>query len=210
MPTTTIRNRAGSDRRHRERRALSLILAVFALFLIGGAGGIWLLSEPAPAPAIGGPFRLTASDGREVTDQDFRGKYLLIYFGYTYCPDVCPTTLQSVAAALDTLGAKAAKLQPLLITVDPGRDTPAVLARYTAAFSPRLLGLSGTAAEIGAVEKEYRIYAAIHRTGPGQGDYTVDHSSVLYLMGPDGRLIAPLKADSSSDQIADTILHYMS
>jgi protein SCO1/2 len=207
VPITTTRKKAEGERRRRERHALALVVAVFAAFIIAGAGGLWWLSAPADA-AVGGPFRLTAGDGRVVTDQDFRGKYLLIYFGYTICPDVCPTTLQSVATALDTLGPRADRLQPLLITVDPARDTPAVLAQYTAAFSPRLLGLSGTAEQIAAVEKEYRVYAAIHRTGAG--DYTVDHSSVLFLMGPDGRFIARLRADASGPEIASVLVHRLS
>lgn len=212
MAITTIRRKAAGDRRRRHRRALALLIAVFAVFLIGGAGSLWLLSAPPidQSATIGGPFRLTASDGKIVTDQDFRGKYLLIYFGYTICPDVCPTTLQSVAAALDVLGPKAASVQPLLITVDPARDTASVLAQYTAAFSPQLLGLTGTADEIAEVEKEYRVYTAIHRTGSGPDEYSVDHSSVLFLMGPDGRFIARLRADASGPEIASAIVQRLS
>jgi len=151
---------------------------------------------------IGGPFALVDGDGHTVTDGDFRGKYLLVYFGYTYCPDVCPTTLNAVAGALDRLGKKAERLQPLFITVDPRRDTPAVIKQYTAAFTPRLLGLTGTATQIAAVAKEYRVYYAEHRTGPGPDDYSVDHSSILYLMGPDGRFVAPIRADETGAEIA--------
>jgi len=212
VPITTTRRTAGAGRRRRERNALALVFAVFAVFLMGGGAGLWLLSAPGddPATPIGGPFRLTASDGRVVSDQDFRGKYLLVYFGYTICPDVCPTTLQSVAAALDTIGPEANRVQPLLITVDPARDTPPVLAQYTAAFSPRLLGLSGTAEEIAAVERGYRVYAAIHRTGSGPGDYAVDHSSVLFLMGPDGQFITRLRADASGAEIASALVQRLS
>jgi protein SCO1/2 len=209
--TTTRRQRPGP--RRRDRHALAAVAVAMALFLAAGAASVWLLGNPAgdasTAP-VGGPFQLVAGDGRTVTDQDFRGKYMLIYFGYTTCPDACPTTLQSVAVALDRLGPKADWLQPLLITVDPQRDTPAVLAQYTAAFSPRLLGLSGTKQQIEQVEHEYRIYAAIHRTGPGPDDYAVDHGSMLYLVGPTGQVVAPLRADASSDEIANTLKHFMS
>jgi protein SCO1/2 len=201
-----------SDRRRGQRNALALLVVVFALFIVGAAGSLWLLSAPAneQSAPIGGPFRLTASDGKIMTDRDFRGKYLLIYFGYTICPDVCPTTLQSVAAALDALGRKADMIQPLLITVDPAHDTASVLAQYTAAFSPQLLGLTGTAEEIAGVEKEYRVYAAMHRTGSGPDEYSVDHSSVLFLMGPDGRFIARLRADASGPEIASAIVQRLS
>jgi protein SCO1 len=213
VPITTTRKRAKADRHRRERRGLAAIVAVFALFIIGGAGALWGLGAPrdeASAAAVGGPFQLVAGDGRVVTDRDFRGKYLLVYFGYTICPDVCPTTLQSLATALDALGPKADRVQPLLITVDPARDTPAVLAQYTAAFSPRLIGLSGTPEAIAAVEREYRVYAAIHRTGAGADDYSVDHSSVLFLMGPDGQFIARLRADASGPELAAALVQRLS
>lgn len=209
--TTTHRQRPG--RRRRSGHPLAAVAVAMALFLAAGAGAVWLLGTPvddASTAPVGGPFQLVAGDGRTVTDQDFRGKYMLIYFGYTTCPDACPTTLQSVVVALDRLGRMADRLQPVLITVDPRRDTPAVLAQYTAAFSPRLLGLSGTKQQIERVEQEYRIYAAIHRTGPGPDDYAVDHGSMLYLVGPTGQVVAPLRADASGDEIANTLEHFMS
>ena len=209
--TTTHRQRPGP--RRRSGHPLAVVAVAMALFLAAGAGAVWLLGNPvddASTAPVGGPFQLVAGDGRTVTDQDFRGKYMLIYFGYTTCPDACPTTLQSVVVALDRLGRMADRLQPVLITVDPRRDTPAVLAQYTAAFSPRLLGLSGTKQQIERVEQEYRIYAAIHRTGPGPDDYAVDHGSMLYLVGPTGQVVAPLRADASGDEIAKTLKHFMS
>jgi protein SCO1 len=210
VPITTTRSRAEAARR-RERRMLAGLLAVVALLVIGGGGLLWLASAPVEEQAaIGGPFQLTASDGRNVTDRDFRGKYLLIYFGYTICPDVCPTTLQSVVQALDTLGGTADRLQPLLVTVDPARDTPAVLAQYVAAFSPRLLGLSGTPQQIAQIEQEYHIYAAIRRAGPKPDDYTVDHSSALYLMGPDGNFVAKLPADAPPAELAAALAKRLS
>jgi protein SCO1 len=149
-------------------------------------------------------------DGRTVTQADYRGLVTMLYFGYTFCPDVCPTTLNAVADAMDKLGAKADQVQPLFITVDPKRDTPSVMQQYAAAFSPRITGLTGTPDEIAKVAKEYRVYYAEHRTGPGPNDYSMDHSSILYLMGPDGRFIAPIRADESGDQMAASLVKLMS
>ncbi len=211
MPTTTP-SRKGARGSRGGGRVLLLTLVLFAGLLVAAGAGLWLVGSPPGAAAdasVGGPFKLTEGDGKTVTDQDLHGKYTLIYFGYTVCPDVCPTTLQSVAAALDKLGSKAGGLQPVFITVDPQRDTPKAVADYVYAFSPRLIGLSGTPEEIGAVEKEYHVYAAIHRTGPGKDDYTVDHSSVLYLMGPDGKFVAPLRADAKPDELAADLSRYL-
>jgi len=189
--------------------AYAVIGLLVSLLLLGTGAFLWLNGE-AGGPVVGGPFTLVSGDGHTVTDRDFRGKYLLVYFGYTYCPDVCPTTLNAVAGALDKLGSTADRLQPLFITVDPRRDTPEVIKQYTAAFSPRLLGLTGTPAEIAAVAKEYHVYYAEDRTGPGPNDYSMDHSSILYLMGPDGRFIAPIRADGTSADIAAQLGKLMS
>jgi protein SCO1/2 len=181
--------------------AYAILGLLVALLLLGTGAFLWLNGEAA-GPLVGGPFALVDGDGHTVTDRDFRGKFMLVYFGYTYCPDVCPTTLNAVADALDRLGKKADRLQPLFITVDPRRDTPAVVKQYTAAFTPRLLGLTGSATQIAAVAKAYRVYYAEHRTGPGPDDYSMDHSSILYLMGPNGRFIAPIRADETGTEIA--------
>jgi protein SCO1 len=187
------------------------IIGLLVAVLLLAAGGYLFLSGSQPAAlTVGGPFSLIDGDGKPVTDQAWRGKYMLIYFGYTYCPDVCPTTLTNVADALDKLGPKAGQIQPLFITVDPRRDTPAVVKQYAAAFSPRLIGLTGSAAQIAVAAKEYRVYYAEHRTGPGPDDYSMDHSSVLYLMGPDGRFIAPVRADQDGPEIAAALTKLMS
>jgi len=186
------------------QRPAGFVLAVAGLLvavLLLGAGAFMWLSGNA-GPTVGGPFTLQNSDGRTVTDQAFRGKYMLVYFGYTFCPDVCPTTLTHVADALDKLGPQAKLLTPIFITVDPQRDTPAVMKQYTAAFTPQLVGLTGTPEQIAKVAKEYHVYYAIHRTGPGPDDYSVDHSSVLYLMDPKGNFVAPVRADDSGDELA--------
>jgi protein SCO1 len=184
-------------------RSFGIALAgiLVALLLLGSGGFLWMHGENN-GPAVGGPFALVNGDGKTVTDRDFRGKYMLVYFGYTYCPDVCPTTLNEVANALDKLGPKADQVQPIFITVDPKRDNPEVMKKYVASFGPRLIGLTGTPNEVASVAKEYRVYYAEHRTGPGPNDYTMDHSSILYLMGPNGRFVAPVRADESGKQMA--------
>jgi protein SCO1 len=175
---------------------------LLAVLLIGAGGFLWLSSGGRDNPlGIGGPFTLLDGNGQTVTDKDFRGKYMLVYFGYTFCPDVCPTTLNAVADAMDKLGPAASNIQPLFITVDPKRDTPAVVKQYAAAFGPKIEGLTGTPEEIANVAKVYRVYYAEHRTGTGPNDYSMDHSSVLYLMGPNGDFVAPVRADQSGEEI---------
>lgn len=185
--------------------AVGLLVAVLLL----GTGAFLWLSGSTGGPAIGGPFTLENSTGQTVTDRTFRGKYMLVYFGYTYCPDVCPTTLNAVTAALDKLGPKARQLTPIFITVDPQRDTPQVMKQYTAAFSPALVGLTGTPQEIAKVAGEYRVYYAKHVTGPGPNDYSMDHSSIIYFMGPNGKFIAPVRADESPAAMAAEISKLM-
>jgi protein SCO1/2 len=175
------------------------------------SGGYLFLTGSQPAAlTVGGPFSLVDGDGKPVTEQTWRGKYMLVYFGYTFCPDVCPTTLTAVGDALDKLGAKADRIQPLFITVDPKRDTPAVVKQYAAAFGLRIIGLTGSPEQVAAAAKAYRVYFAEHRTGPGPDDYSMDHSSVLYLMGPDGRFIAPVRADQDGPELAAALTKLMS
>jgi len=179
------------------------------------AGGayFWLGSEMGPSPAVGaahlgGPFSLIDPAGRPVTDRNFRGKFMLIYFGYTHCPDVCPTTLAKVAAALQTLGPSADRIQPIFITVDPRRDSPEIMGSYATNFSPRILGLTGSPAQIAAVEKAYQVYASPEST-PEQLDAAIDHSSILYLMGPDGGFIAPVPIDGPPADLAGDVARYL-
>ncbi|MBN9510219.1 MAG: SCO family protein [Alphaproteobacteria bacterium] len=195
------------------KRWRSTLLAVGAVVVLGGIGAVaWRqLSEHAgnALTAIGGPFSLTDGQGHTVTDRDLRGRYMLVYFGYTFCPDVCPTTLAAMAGALEKLGKTADRIAPVFITVDPSRDTPKVMHDYVAAFSPRIIGLTGTPEQITQVTREYRVYVASHRSREG-GNYTVDHSSILYLMGPDGRFIAPLRTDTTADQMAGELVKLVS
>jgi len=187
-------------------RSIYAVAGLLVAALLLATGAYLFLSGTRPAAlTVGGPFSLIDGDGKPVTDQSWRGKYMLVYFGYTYCPDVCPTTLTNLADAMDKLGAKADRVQPLFITVDPKRDTPPVVKQYAAAFGPRMIGLTGSADQIAAVAKEYRVYYAEHRTGPGPDDYSMDHSSVLYLMGPDGQFIAPLRADEDGAAMATAL-----
>jgi protein SCO1 len=175
---------------------------VFALALITG-----LLSwaTTTSAVTIGGPFALIAPDGTTVTEQTFRGKWLLVYFGYTFCPNTCPMTLNEIATALEKLGTDAAKMQPLFITVDPQRDTPEVLKQFTQSFDPRIVGLTGSPQQIDAVTQEYGAYAARDKTGPGPEDYVIDHSTYLYVMDPGGKFVRAFDADTSGDRIADAL-----
>jgi protein SCO1 len=192
-------------------RTIYAVIGLLVAVLLLAAGGYLFLSGSQPAGlTVGGPFSLIDGDGKPVTDQTWHGKYMLVYFGYTFCPDVCPTTLTNLSDALDKLGAKADRIQPLFITVDPKRDTPDVVKQYAAAFGPRVIGLTGSAEQIATAAKEYRVYYAEHRTGPGPDDYSMDHSSVLYLMGPDGRFIAPLRADQSGPELATALAKFIS
>lgn len=143
----------------------------------------------ATGATVGGAFTLTDQNGKTITDKDFNGQYRLIYFGFTSCPDVCPLTLREMTDALKLLDpATAAKVTPVFITVDPERDTPAVLKSYVSSFSPRLVGLTGTIKQVQEVENGYKVYAA-KASSPSGSDYTTNHSAFIYLMGPDGKFI---------------------
>ena len=156
---------------------------------------------------IGGPFTLVTADGKAITDQTYRGKWPLIYFGYTSCPDACPTVLNNMSAALEKLGAGSNKVQPLFITVDPRRDTSEVMAKYLKSFDPRIVGLTGSQQQIESVVRAYRVYVALPKT---EGDdYLVDHSGYLYLMSPQGRFVDVIAGDLPADQMADRVRELM-
>lgn len=165
-------------------------------------------ADPA-AVTVGGPFTLVATDGATVTERTYRGKWLLVYFGFTFCPDTCPTTLVEIGIVLEKLGRHADDLQPLFITVDPLRDTPAVLGQYIQSFDPRIVALTGTPEQIAAVAREYGVYYAPHKTGPGADDYVMDHGTYLYLMNPDGHFVRGFDAETSGDRIATTVRDMM-
>jgi protein SCO1/2 len=139
--------------------------------------------------AVGGPFKLVDHDGKVVTDQDFKGRPFLVFFGFTHCPDVCPTTLFDISEVMRALGPDADKTAALFVTVDPERDTPDKLKDYLSSFDPHVRGLTGGAAEIDAMQKTYRVYS--RKVPTDGGGYTMDHTALVYLMGKDGRFVAP-------------------
>ncbi len=165
------------------------------------AWGVAWVGDFRPAASIGGPFTLTDTAGKRVTDADFRGKWMIVYFGYAYCPDICPTQLQTIAAALDLLGPRAADVTPVFITIDPARDTPAALGQYVKLFDDRIVGLTGSADEIAAVAHAYRVYYA-RVDGTKGTSYVMDHSSLVYLMAPDGRFRAMLPQNDDPNTMA--------
>ena len=154
--------------------------------------------------SVGGPFTLVNGAGETVTDASFRGRWMLVYFGYTFCPDVCPTDLQTISAAMDRLGPLAQRLVPVFITVDPERDTPAALAEYTKLFDERLVGLSGSKEQIAAAAKSYRVYYARTKSKDAS-DYLMDHSSFIYLVGPDGGFRALFRHGMAVQELADAV-----
>lgn len=163
----------------------------------------------APA-SIGGPFTLTAHDGRIVSDADFKGKYKLVFFGYTFCPDICPTELQTIAQAMDLMGDSGADVQPLFITIDPVRDTAPVMADYVKLFHPSVIGLTGTPEQIAAVAKEYRVYYARSQGEPDPTQYLMDHSTFSYLMAPDGSFVTVFAKDTTPEQMVEAITAHRS
>jgi cytochrome oxidase Cu insertion factor (SCO1/SenC/PrrC family) len=156
---------------------------------------------------IGGPFALTDHTGKLRTDENFRGKLLLIYFGYSYCPDVCPTDLQQIGLALDGLGAGAEAVQPLFITLDPERDTIAHLANYVPMFHPRLIGLTGSAEQIRRVALAYKVYHA--KYPPDSPDYVIDHSSFVYLIDEGGKYIGFFPPGTAADRMIEIIRQHL-
>ncbi len=149
----------------------------------------------------GGPFQLISNENKTVTQDAFKGKYALVYFGYSFCPDVCPTGLQNVAAGIDKAGDKGKNVVPVFITVDPERDTPDQLAQYVELFHPRMVGLTGDEAKIKDVAKKFRVYYAL-RKDIDKENYPVDHSSFTYLMDPNWKLIAVFRHNATPDNFA--------
>lgn len=185
---------------------------------LGAALGLALAgcAPPAEKPplagaAIGGPFSLTDQHGRKVSDRDFAGRFRIVYFGYTYCPDVCPVDVQTLAAGLKRVEqrnpALGARIVPIFISVDPARDTPPVLKQFVSAFHPRMVGLTGTPAAIAKVQAAFAIFAKAQPPA-ADGGYIVDHSRQAYLFSPDGKPLALLPQDGTPDQVADEIVRW--
>ena len=198
-----VRASTGITMSRQTRRVLLLALAPL---LIAGMGWLALWGPAAAESAgkgIGGPFRLQRENGQPISDAAFRGKWLLVYFGYTHCPDVCPTTLMEIVQTLDGLGALATEVQPIFITIDPERDTPAVIGEYVKAFDSRITGLTGTPAEIAQVAGAYRVYYKKQPSGGGD-DYLMEHTAFVYVIDPEGRyatLFSP-RGGQGPDQMA--------
>jgi protein SCO1 len=180
-----------------------LVLCFCVILLVSGA-----LFSPnvRQAAAIGGPFHLTDQNGRTVTDQDFKGEPFLVFFGFTHCPDACPTTLFEVSEILRTLGPDAARVRVAFITVDPERDTPAALKDYLSSFDPHMQGLTGDPAAIAAVAKAYRVY---YKKVPLDEGYTMDHTAIVYLMDKDGRFVSPFNLKRTTEAAAADLRHYL-
>ena len=190
------------------------LFAIVTAAVIGGAGAlgwvfsVWFPPEAAVVRVTGDPvieseFELVDQTGKTVRGEDLHGKWQLVFFGFTSCPDICPTTLANVTAALEELGPAAGKLQPLLITVDPERDTPPVLKEYLTAFDPRILGLTGTPEQVGKALRSFRVYAS-KRPLDG-GDYTMDHSAFIYLMDPQGGYAAHFSPQEPVEAMVEKI-----
>ena len=190
------------------RAARALAAALAALCLAAAAPPS---KKPPPLEALfGGPFALTDHHGRAVTDETFRGRFALLYFGYTFCPDLCPTNLLTMAEALEALGPEGARVQPLFVTVDPERDDPAALRDYMAHFGPRFLALRGTPAQTRAVLKAWRVHRRkVAPEGGGADDYLVDHATLTFLMGPDGRFRTLFPHDTQAKTMAETLRRYL-
>jgi protein SCO1/2 len=190
-------------------KRLIMPLAVFG-FGIALVAAYLALVEAGPSAlspsAIGGPFSLVAQDGRTVTDADFKGEPTLVFFGYTHCPDICPTTLFEMSQVFQKLGS-GKQVAGLFITVDPERDTPAMMKDYLSNFDPRIVGLSGTREAIDPVLKEYRVYS--HKVPTDDGDYSMDHSAIVYLMDKQGRFVNAFNLDQPVDAAAQQLQAYL-
>ncbi len=192
-----------------KRAFLALIAGLAVVFLASAGAGVWLVGAGRDAGGegsdlVGGPFRLTDHTGRAVTEADFAGTLKLVYFGYTFCPDICPAGLTTISGALDLLGADAARVKPIFVTVDPERDTVAALAAYSEHFHPRFSFLTGTPEQAAAAAKAWRVYVQ-KVEAEGASDYLVDHTALTYLMAPKGGYLAHFGHDVTPERLAEAI-----
>lgn len=191
----------------------TLLLALLIGLAAGVLSAVLLATLPSGAPTmpatgkalIGGPFSLLDPTGKRVTEKDFAGKPMLVYFGFTRCPDVCPAGLQVIAAALDRLGEKAKEVTPIFVTVDPERDTPEAIGKYVASFHKGIVGLSGTPADIAAVTKAYRVYAKKVPDETNPAEYNMDHSSFMYLMDRNGDYVRHFPHNVDAKDLAEAL-----
>ena len=194
-----------------------LILSVVAGLLLGGVAAIAIFpearerllpqqgSQTTGKALIGGPFTLTDQSGKQVTDEDYRGRYMLVFFGFTACPDICPAGLQLISAALDKVGAKAGNVTPIFISVDPARDTPEKLDAFVKNFNGRIVGLSGTQEEIAAVAKAYKVFYEKTPNEAAPTEYGMNHTSIIYLMGPDGAYVTHFTPTTTLDAMVEKL-----
>ena len=194
--------KSGSNSRVMAAAAISATLALLAMF------AIWFVLAPQTSTQslVGGPFALEDGAGKTVSDASLRGRPFLVYFGYTHCPDTCPTELARISDVLTAMKDKA--IPALFITVDPERDTPKLMGDYVGSFNPHIIGLSGSPQEIGAVEKAYRVYARKGKV-ESDGGYSMDHSSIVYLMNKSGGFVSALNLDRPPQEVAKELLGYL-
>ena len=196
-----------------------LLTVIVAGFLVGALSGAALLVltrgangpmvETSGKALIGGPFTLVDQTGKTVTDQDFRGRYMLVFFGFTHCPDICPAELQVMSAALDELGPKADEVVPVFITLDPERDTQAAMGAYVKNFGSRFVGLTGSPEQIAAAAKAYRVAYSKFQEDKASSDYSIDHSALVYLMGKDGQYITHFAYGTPASKMTETLRRYL-
>jgi protein SCO1/2 len=192
---------------------LLLILSAFIAGLVLCFAVVLLVTGRGPSPlanptaAIGGPFKLTDQNGSPISDRDLKGRPFLVFFGFTHCPEVCPTALAEISQVMDKLGPDAEKVNALFVTVDPERDTPAVLKDYLTSFNPRLLGVGGDADALAAVAKAYRVY--YKKVPLKDGDYTMDHTAIVYLMDKNGQFVSPFNLRRRPEELAAELRRYL-
>ena len=200
------------------RRLLIVILAGFLVGALGGAAALIVTSsaqgpkvETTGTALIGGPFTLVDQNGKTVTDRDFRGKYMLIFFGFTHCPDICPAELQVMSAALDALGSKADEVVPVFVTLDPERDTPEAVGAYVKNFGKNFVGLTGSPTAIANAAKTYRVtYSKLEYKGKdGNYGYSIDHSALVYLMDKDGQYLINFTYGTPAAKMTETMRSYL-
>jgi protein SCO1 len=189
-----------------------LAVGAAAIVAVAGTAVAFTLQRAAPQvtaalPHVGGHFELMTPDGRAVTEASFRGKWLIIYFGYTFCADVCPGTLMSMAQAMKKLGPLADRIQPLFITLDPARDTPEIIGEYVKDFDPRFVGLVGSPQQVADTAREFHVYYRVRQLG--HGEYVLDHSSFIYLMDQNGKFTGLLSGDLPGHEVAEHLAQFI-
>ena len=194
-----------------DKSVLRFALALLAVIAVGAGFLSWFSARQGDAPqrvVIGGPFQLVDQNGQPFTDKDLKGKYALIYFGYTYCPDVCPTGLQVMTEALDALGPLAEKVRPVFVSVDPKRDTPSVLKDYLSNFHKSFIGLTGTPEQVRRAAQAYRVYFRLNPPD-ADGNYLVDHAAFIYLMDPQGRYVRHFSHNTPPETMAKELRRFL-